>query len=80
MDLRRKTILAVDDAAENLDVVKSVLSPFYTVKAAVNGKMALGIADNFPRKGNRPNKVASSARTATRLDSARYHDAGDGRL
>lgn len=45
MDLRRKTILAVDDAAENLDVVKSVLSPFYTVKAAVNGKMALGIAD-----------------------------------
>ena len=32
----RKTILAVDDAPENLDVVKSILVPEYTVMAAIN--------------------------------------------
>jgi putative two-component system response regulator len=41
----RKTILAVDDAPENLDVVKSILVPDYTVMAAINGKMALKIAE-----------------------------------
>ena len=41
----KKVILAVDDAPENLDVVKGLLSPHYTVKAAVNGKMALKIAE-----------------------------------
>ena len=45
-ELRKKTILVVDDAPENLDVVKSLLSPSYTVKAAVNGKMALKIVEN----------------------------------
>ncbi len=41
----RKTILAVDDAPENLDVVKSILVPEYTVMAAINGTMALKIAE-----------------------------------
>lgn len=40
----KQTILAVDDAPENLDVVKGILTPEYIVKAAVNGKMALKIA------------------------------------
>ncbi len=43
-DENKKVILAVDDAPENLDVVKGLLSPHYTVKAAVNGQMALKIA------------------------------------
>ena len=41
----RKTILAVDDAPENLDVIKSILVPEYTVMAAVNGTVALKIAE-----------------------------------
>jgi CheY-like chemotaxis protein len=44
-DENKKVILAVDDAPENLDVVKGLLSPHYTVKAAVNGQMALKIAE-----------------------------------
>ena len=42
---KKQTILAVDDTPENLDVVKSILVSEYTVKAAVNGKMALKIAE-----------------------------------
>ena len=41
-------ILAVDDAPENLDIVKNLLSPQYRVKAAVNGPMALKIAGRQP--------------------------------
>ena len=41
----KKVILAVDDAPENLDVVKGLLSTHYTIKAAVNGQMALKIAE-----------------------------------
>jgi adenylate cyclase len=37
--------LAVDDAPENLDAVKGILVPTYTVKAAINGKMALKIVE-----------------------------------
>ena len=44
-DLRKKTILAVDDARGNLDVVKAILSPAHTVKAAISGKMALKIVE-----------------------------------
>jgi len=44
-DENKKVILAVDDAPENLDVVKGLLSPHYTIKAAVNGQMALKIAE-----------------------------------
>jgi sigma-B regulation protein RsbU (phosphoserine phosphatase) len=42
----KQTILAVDDTPENLDVVKGVLSGEYTVKAAINGKMALKVAES----------------------------------
>lgn len=38
------TILAVDDSPENLDLIKSILEPYYTVKVAVHGKLALHIA------------------------------------
>jgi sigma-B regulation protein RsbU (phosphoserine phosphatase) len=41
----KRSILAVDDTPENLDVVKGILSPDYTVKAATSGKMALKIAE-----------------------------------
>ena len=44
-DLPKKTILAVDDARGNLDVVEGILAPTYTVKAAINGKMALKIVE-----------------------------------
>ena len=43
----KKVILAVDDSPENLDVLKSLLTPAYTVKAAINGVMALKIAEKF---------------------------------
>ncbi|MFC1749306.1 two-component system response regulator [Pseudomonadota bacterium] len=42
---RKKTILAVDDTPENLDVLKGILTPEYTVKVAVNGSIALKIAE-----------------------------------
>ncbi len=42
---QKRTILAVDDAPENLDAVKGILVPTYTVKAAINGKMALKIVE-----------------------------------
>jgi sigma-B regulation protein RsbU (phosphoserine phosphatase) len=41
----RKTVLAVDDTPENLDVVKGILASDYTVKVATNGHMALKIAE-----------------------------------
>jgi len=41
----KKVILAVDDSPENLDLLKSLLTPAYTVKAAINGAMALKIVE-----------------------------------
>jgi sigma-B regulation protein RsbU (phosphoserine phosphatase) len=41
-------ILAVDDTPENLDVVRGILAPQYTVKAAINGPMALKIVEKQP--------------------------------
>jgi putative two-component system response regulator len=41
-------VLAVDDTPENLDVVKGLLSSRYVVKAAINGMMALKIAEKKP--------------------------------
>ncbi|MDD1622968.1 MAG: PleD family two-component system response regulator [Methylococcaceae bacterium] len=38
------TILAVDDSPENLDLIRSILEPYYTVKVAVQGNLALHIA------------------------------------
>ncbi|MBF0094855.1 MAG: two-component system response regulator [Alphaproteobacteria bacterium] len=45
---KKKTILAVDDAPENLDVIKSILVPDYTLKRAATGAMALKIAESQP--------------------------------
>jgi putative two-component system response regulator len=45
-DTEKKTILTVDDAPENIDIVKAILVPDYIVKAAINGKMALKIAQS----------------------------------
>ena len=42
------TILAVDDTPENLDVVKGILAKDYIVKVAINGPMALKIAEKQP--------------------------------
>ena len=45
-DSKKKfTVLAVDDTPENLDVVKGILTPEYIVKVAINGPMALKIAE-----------------------------------
>lgn len=44
----KPVILAVDDTPENLDVVKSLLSSQFIVKAAINGMMALKIAEKIP--------------------------------
>jgi sigma-B regulation protein RsbU (phosphoserine phosphatase) len=41
----RPVILAVDDTPENLDVVKGILAREYVVKVAINGPMALKIAE-----------------------------------
>ena len=40
----KQTILAVDDTVENLDIIKGILVPEYTVLAATNGDLALKIA------------------------------------
>ena len=42
------TILAVDDTPENLDVVKAILAPKYTVKVAISGPVALKIVKKQP--------------------------------
>jgi sigma-B regulation protein RsbU (phosphoserine phosphatase) len=42
---RKFTVLAVDDTPENLDVVKGILARDYVVKVAINGQMALKIAE-----------------------------------
>jgi len=41
----KPVILAVDDTPENLDVVKGTLGADYTVRAAINGRIALKIAE-----------------------------------
>jgi adenylate cyclase len=43
-DLPKKSILAVDDTPENLDIVKAILAPEYAVRVAINGETALKIA------------------------------------
>jgi putative two-component system response regulator len=40
----KQTILAVDDTVENLDIIKGILVPDYTVLAATSGELALKIA------------------------------------
>ena len=43
-NLSPQTVLVVDDAPENIDVLKGVLEKHYLVKAATNGRLALKIA------------------------------------
>jgi putative two-component system response regulator len=46
VDMQDKAvILAVDDTPENLDVVKGALSADYIIRAAINGRIALKIAE-----------------------------------
>jgi signal transduction histidine kinase len=45
----KQTILVVDDASENIDILSAVLRPEYKVKVALNGKRALKIAAGVPR-------------------------------
>jgi putative two-component system response regulator len=40
----QKTILIVDDTPENLHLLKELLSPYYRVQIAINGRLALKIA------------------------------------
>ncbi len=40
----QKTILIVDDTAENIDVLKGILSPHYRIQIATNGRLALKVA------------------------------------
>jgi len=42
----KPTVLAVDDTPENLDVVKGILADDYHIKVAVNGHIALKIAQS----------------------------------
>ena len=44
----KAVILAVDDTPENLDVVKGALGDDYVIKAAINGMIALKIAEKAP--------------------------------
>lgn len=43
-----KTILVVDDAPEHLDLLVGLLKENYTVKAAIDGDIALKIAQSSP--------------------------------
>jgi len=40
----RRTVLVVDDAPENIQVLSAILQPSYKVKAATSGERALKIA------------------------------------
>ncbi|GBG00796.1 two-component system response regulator [Azospira sp. I13] len=41
MNSPAKSVLVVDDTPENIDILKGILSPYFTVKVASNGRMAL---------------------------------------
>lgn len=49
-NISKATVLIVDDNSDNLDVLSGILRPFYKVKAAINGELALKIvaAKNKP--------------------------------
>jgi putative two-component system response regulator len=40
----QKTVLIVDDAPENVDILKSILKPHYALKVATSGRVALQIS------------------------------------
>lgn len=43
----KHTVLAVDDCPENLDLIKNTLEPFYHVKVALDGHLALQVAETW---------------------------------
>jgi cyclic di-GMP phosphodiesterase len=45
--MNKQSVLIVDDTPENIDVLNGILSPKYDVKVAINGKMALKIAQKL---------------------------------
>lgn len=47
-EMPKKTILVVDDAPENLDVVRAIITPEFAMKAAISGTVALEIASRQP--------------------------------
>lgn len=44
-ELKKQTILVVDDTPQNIDVLKSILVSDYNIQAAINGELALAIAE-----------------------------------
>ena len=48
MPTEKQTVLIVDDTPANIDVLVGILKENYTVKAAINGRMALKIAKEAP--------------------------------
>ncbi len=47
-ELKKQTILVVDDAVENIDIVVGLLKDKYKIKVATNGEKALKIAESEP--------------------------------
>ena len=47
-DLRKQTVLIVDDVPGNIDVLRGILRDEYQVKVATNGELALKIATGSP--------------------------------
>ena len=62
---QKKTVLVVDDAPANIQVVNSILKDTYKIRIATNGAKALELVGVAP---------------AARPDPARHHDARHGRL
>ncbi len=49
MESSKATILIVDDAPENIDILRGLLKEDYKIKVAINGKKALKIAQSIPK-------------------------------
>ena len=48
-DTSKPVVLVVDDTPFNIDVLRGVLSPKYTLKVATNGEKALTLARSYPQ-------------------------------
>lgn len=47
--LDRKTILVVDDAIDNIEILASILGSTYNINVALNGEDAINIANTYPQ-------------------------------
>jgi DNA-binding response OmpR family regulator len=47
-NIKKQTILAVDDSPESLDTIKCILTPNFKVIPVINGKIALKVAQEQP--------------------------------